>query len=189
MTTGNAKRDLAAPLRTNDGIVAPEVLLIAADGSAVGVVGRAEALVQARDSGHDLVEVDPSAVPPVCKLMTAGKAADRAARRSASAQKPETRVIRVRPGAPEADVRMKIWHGREFLAAGGAVEFCADVRGASERRAVADMFEGLVGELAAVGTPHGLPTLREEELVVTILPVESDAVGRGGEKESNPCLR
>ena len=57
----------------NDDIEASSVRLVAADGSQRGVVPRAEALAEARQSGLDLVLVAADANPPVCKVMDYGK--------------------------------------------------------------------------------------------------------------------
>jgi translation initiation factor IF-3 len=53
----------------NDRILAPEVRLIGADGSQLGVRRLPEALRTARDLGLDLVEVAPKVDPPLCKIM------------------------------------------------------------------------------------------------------------------------
>ena len=59
--------------RLNEAITVPEVRLISHLGEQVGVVPTRQALAMAKDVGLDLVEVSPSAKPPVCKLMDAGK--------------------------------------------------------------------------------------------------------------------
>jgi translation initiation factor IF-3 len=51
----------------------PEVRVIGADGSQVGIVPTHEALRMAEELGLELVEVNPRAAPPVCKIMDFGK--------------------------------------------------------------------------------------------------------------------
>jgi translation initiation factor IF-3 len=60
-------------LRVNERIRAREVRLIDEAGNQFGVVSLFDALKRARDSGLDLVEISPNAVPPVCKLVDYGK--------------------------------------------------------------------------------------------------------------------
>ncbi len=68
---------MAAPTkeeyRVNERIDAREVRLVAEDGSMVGVVSLDEAMRRAEDAGLDLVEISPTAQPPVCKILDYGK--------------------------------------------------------------------------------------------------------------------
>ncbi|MGB1245492.1 MAG: translation initiation factor IF-3, partial [Porticoccaceae bacterium] len=59
--------------RLNEDITAPEVRLVASNGSQVGVVPLAEAMEAAQKETLDLVEISPDAQPPVCKIMDYGK--------------------------------------------------------------------------------------------------------------------
>jgi translation initiation factor IF-3 len=59
--------------RLNDQITAPKVRLIGSDGEQVGIVEIKEALEKAVESGLDLVEIAPTAEPPVCRIMDFGK--------------------------------------------------------------------------------------------------------------------
>src|SRR5262249_60635698 len=59
--------------RVNRRIRVPEVRVIGADGTQLGVMATQEALRQAEDSGLDLVEVSPKAMPPVCRIMDYGR--------------------------------------------------------------------------------------------------------------------
>lgn len=49
----------------------PRVRVIGSDGEMIGVLTRDEALAKAEDEGLDLVEIQPNAEPPVCKIMVA----------------------------------------------------------------------------------------------------------------------
>ncbi|MBQ5781747.1 MAG: translation initiation factor IF-3, partial [Spirochaetaceae bacterium] len=59
--------------RTNEQIRVREVRLIGEDGSQLGVIPTVDALRRAREQDLDLVEVSPSANPPVCKILDYGK--------------------------------------------------------------------------------------------------------------------
>ena len=54
-------------------VKAPTVRLVDVEGKQLGIVNIDEALKQAADAGYDLVEIAPSAQPPVCKIMDFGK--------------------------------------------------------------------------------------------------------------------
>src|SRR6185437_5142453 len=58
--------------RRNNEIRVPRVRVIGADGEQVGVLERDEALAMAEDAGLDLVEIQPTAEPPVCRIMDFG---------------------------------------------------------------------------------------------------------------------
>ena len=59
--------------RRNEDIRVPQVRVIGADGEQVGILSRDEALQMAGDAGLDLVEIQPNAEPPVCRIMDFGK--------------------------------------------------------------------------------------------------------------------
>jgi translation initiation factor IF-3 len=59
-------------VRINEEIDVPEVRLIGVNGEQVGIVTLAGAIVLADEAGVDLVEIAPTAQPPVCRLMDYG---------------------------------------------------------------------------------------------------------------------
>ncbi|MBI2443624.1 MAG: translation initiation factor IF-3 [Candidatus Magasanikbacteria bacterium] len=70
------RRKKAAPKKIyfyNEGIAAPQVLTLAADGSSLGVKPTAEAIRLARAEGLDLVQINPKHDPPVAKIMDYGQ--------------------------------------------------------------------------------------------------------------------
>ena len=81
------KRSAKQFIRINDKIRAREVRVIDENGEQLGILAPFEALKIARERGLDLVEVSPSAVPPVCRIQDYGKflyekdKSDRAARK------------------------------------------------------------------------------------------------------------
>ena len=56
-------------LRKNEQIRAPQVRLIGADGTMLGIMSSSEALYKAKEQALDLVEISPNAQPPVCKIL------------------------------------------------------------------------------------------------------------------------
>ena len=93
--------------RLNEEITASRIRLIAADGQQVGVVSIAEALRAAVEAGLDLVEISPTAEPPVCRIMDHGKFVFEKKKRQSAAKKKQTQVqvkeIQFRPGTDEGD--------------------------------------------------------------------------------------
>ncbi|MBL8039055.1 MAG: translation initiation factor IF-3, partial [Nitrospira sp.] len=60
-------------LRVNREIRVREVRVIGPEGEQLGILQTADAFRQAQETGHDLVEVAPTSVPPVCRIMDFGK--------------------------------------------------------------------------------------------------------------------
>ena len=120
-------------LRINDAIRVKEVRLIDADGTQRGVVPIGEALDIARDSGLDLIEVAPKAVPPVCKILDYGKYKFDQEKRQREAKKKQKLVkmkeIRMQPKIEEHDLNFKTKHIREFLEEGNKVKVTIRFRG------------------------------------------------------------
>lgn len=92
--------------------------MISDDGQ-LGVMTLAEALEEAAKAGLDLVEVAPTAKPPVCRIMDYGKYRYQQSKKIQDARKNQTVIIvkeiRVRPKTEEHDLQVKIKHIRKFL--------------------------------------------------------------------------
>lgn len=103
------------------------------DGTNLGVMTASEALARARQAGLDLIEIAPSAKPPVVKIVDFGKyqyqerKKERLAR--AKAQPVETKSLQVRIGTGEHDLELKAQKASEFLAAGHRVRIELFLRG------------------------------------------------------------
>ncbi len=103
------------------------------DGNQVGIVSIAEALSSARDSGFDLVEISPTAEPPVCRIMDFGKYAfDQSKKRAASKKKQKihhVKEVKFRPGTDIGDYNVKLRKIRSFLLRGDKVKISLRFRG------------------------------------------------------------
>jgi translation initiation factor IF-3 len=85
----------------------------------LGVISLEEALAHAEKAGLDLVEVSPTAEPPVCKIMDYGKYRYKQSKKLHDAKKSQTVIhvkeIRLRPKTDEHDIQVKIKHIKKFL--------------------------------------------------------------------------
>lgn len=119
--------------RVNDGIRAPSIRLIGANGEQVGVVTVREALVLADEAGLDLVEISPNAEPPVCKIMDFGKYKYELQKKANEARKKqkviEIKEIKIRPTIEEHDYQVKLRAARRFLEEGNKVKMTLRFRG------------------------------------------------------------
>ena len=149
----------------DDEIEALTVLLVGADGTSVGVVSRAEALRAAYRAGYRLVEVAPSAQPPVCRIVPPGEF-DKQRRgdesRSLEVVSPEVRTLRFQTDVPQTDFRLKLRHGEAFLRDGGVLEIVVLGR----RDAAKRLLERIADDLAQIASVEGEPKRVAEQLIV-----------------------
>jgi len=117
--------------RINRQIRVPEVRLIDAENNQIGVVSADEARRLADEAGLDLVEVQPNAVPPVCRVMDFGKFkyAQKKKERGQSKTHSTLKELRVRPAIDPHDLEYRLVQGRKFLEEGHKVSVVCIFRG------------------------------------------------------------
>ena len=119
--------------RANEDIRVPQVRLIGADGSLIGVVTIQAALSAAEDSRLDLVEISPNADPPVCKLLDYGKFKYEAQKKANEARKRQKTIdvkeIKMRPNIDDHDYEVKMRAMTKFIGEGDKVKFTIRFRG------------------------------------------------------------
>lgn len=103
----------------NKNIRAKEVRVIGPDGDQIGIIPTYKALAVANDFGLDLVEVSPSATPPVCKVMDYGRYKYELTKKKQEAKKKQTtfqlKEIKIRPKTGDHDLRTKLNHIKKFI--------------------------------------------------------------------------
>lgn len=102
-------------LRINQQIRAKEVRLVNAEGEMVGVVPIEEALRQAQEADLDLVEIAPTAVPPVCKILDYGKYKYAEQKKQKAPKRKQLKELRLRPATDDHDFETKVNHARRFI--------------------------------------------------------------------------
>jgi translation initiation factor IF-3 len=131
---GRFSRDPRVPtIRVNHRIRVPEVRVVAEDGSNLGVLPTEDALRRAQEKGLDLVEVNPKAAPPVCKILDFGKYKYEEKKKQREAKRKQTVVevkeIKLRPKTDDHDLAVKIRKARTFIEEGNKVKFTVRFRG------------------------------------------------------------
>ena len=113
--------------------MADPVRLIDAEGEMIGVVGLRQAISAAQDVGLDLVEVSPTASPPVCKILDYGKFKYENQKKKNEARKKqrviEVKEIKLRPNIDDHDYEVKMRAGHRFIDEGDKVKFTMRFRG------------------------------------------------------------
>ncbi|MBX6363439.1 MAG: translation initiation factor IF-3 [Gemmatimonadetes bacterium] len=120
-------------VRVNRQIRISPVRVIGADGSQLGIMSVEEALASAENEGLDLVEVAPTARPPVVRIMDYGKFKYEQARKAREARKKQHHIqikeVKFRPGIEPHDFEFKVRHARRFLEEGNKVKATMMFRG------------------------------------------------------------
>ena len=117
----------------NEDIQDPEVRLIGADGTQLGIMSAAAALALAEEQELDLVKISPTAKPPVCKIMDYGKFRFDQMKKEKEAKKNqrvvELKEIRMSPGIDSNDLNTKMRNAIKFLKEGNRVKVSVRFRG------------------------------------------------------------
>ena len=107
--------------------------MIGADGSQVGIMPTHEALRLAEEQGLELVEVNPRAQPPVCRVMDFGKFKYETSKKEKASRKHQSTVvvkeIKLRPKTDDHDLDFKLKHIRRFLSEGNKCKLAIVFRG------------------------------------------------------------
>src|SRR6202161_2132318 len=119
--------------RINEDIRVPRVLLIDQNGEKQGIMPTSAALEAAEEVGLDLVEVSPTADPPVCKILDYGKYKYEEQKRKNEARKKqkviEIKEIKLRPGIDDHDYEVKMRSMVKFIEEGDKVKVTMRFRG------------------------------------------------------------
>ena len=160
----------------NDEIRAGRVRLIAADGSQVGVVAREDALIEARKSLLDLVQIAAEADPPVCKIMDYGKHVFELKKQKGLQRKKQKQIqikeMKFRPGTEEGDYQVKLRNLKRFLEEGDKAKVSLRYRGREMVHPEIGMnqLKRIEDDLAEFAVVETTPKLEERQLTMVLAP-------------------
>jgi translation initiation factor IF-3 len=162
-------------LNINGEIKAVQVRVIE-EGKQLGIMPLKEALAIAAKAGLDLVEIAPSADPPVCRVMDYGKYRYQQSKKLQDARKSQTTIqikeIRLRPKTEEHDLEVKIRHIKKFLQQNDKVKVSMMFRG--REIAYTDLgrklMESVRDALAEVGVVEMQPKLEGRNMIMVVVP-------------------
>jgi translation initiation factor IF-3 len=120
-------------IRINEYIRVPEIRVVDFDGTALGIIPVQQALDKARERGLDLVEVSPTAAPPVCRIMDFGKYKFEIQKKQ-KISKAKQHIIKIKeikfhPKTGENDYNYRLVQAKEFLEKGFKVKATVVFRG------------------------------------------------------------
>jgi translation initiation factor IF-3 len=136
----------------------------------------AEALAKADLAGLDLVEIAPSAEPPVCKIIDFGKYRYQLTKKEKEQKKSQHQVkvkeIKIKPNTDDHDLVVKIRHSREFIAKGNKVRITCVFRGREMLHPEFGMriVDRICEDLSDVATPESPAKMLGRSLSVVLAP-------------------
>ncbi len=156
--------------RVNERIRVREIRVIDDTGQQLGIMPPPQALAIAKQKGLDLVEISPTAVPPVCRIMDFGKYQYQEQKRAREARKHqkviEVKEIKFRPKVDEHDYQFKKKHIERFLEEGDKVKATIFFRGREMAHPEIGrrILERLVQELSEVAVPESMPRMEGNQM-------------------------
>ena len=163
-------------MRRNEEISAPQLRVIAADGSQAGVMSRYDALQMASAAELDLVEVSPTAEPPVVRIMDYGKFLFEQNKKAHSAKRKQKQIqvkeVKFRPATGEADYQIKLRNLVRFLSEGDKAKVTLRFRG--REMVHQDIGRKLLTRVSEDLAPHAVieqnPLMEGKQMVMVFAP-------------------
>lgn len=162
--------------RMNEQITVREIRVIDSKGEAAGIMLTAEAQAMADEAGLDLVEVSPTAEPPVCRIMDYGKFVFEENKKKHAAKKKQKQVhvkeVKFRPGTDIGDYQVKLRNLTRFLEAGDRVKVTLRFRGRemAHQQLGTALLKRVETDLAELGAVEQFPRMEGRQMVMLIAP-------------------
>ena len=163
-------------MRRNEEISAPQLRVIGADGSQAGVMSRYDALQMASAAELDLVEVSPTAEPPVVRIMDYGKFLFEQNKKAHSAKRKQKQIqvkeVKFRPGTGESDYQIKLRNLTRFLSDGDKAKVTLRFRG--REMVHQDIGRKLLDRVSSDLAPHAVveqnPLMEGKQMIMVFAP-------------------
>ena len=163
--------------------------MIGAGGEQVGVVTIAAANKLAEEAELDLVEIAPTAVPPVCRIMDYGKYKYREAKKRHEAKLKQKQIIvkeiKFRPGTDAGDYKIKLRNLVRFLEEGDKTKITLRYRGRemAHQELGVRLIERVRGDLEPYSVVEQYPKMEGRQLIMVLAPK------KGGKPGQKPAVK
>ncbi|MCI0571629.1 MAG: translation initiation factor IF-3 [Myxococcaceae bacterium] len=167
---------MARDQRTNRRIRAREVRVVGSAGEQLGVLTIEAALQQAQSEGLDLVEVNPMAKPPVCKIMDYGKFKYEEKKKASEAKKKQVVVhlkeVKLRPKTEEHDYEFKVRNVKRFLEEGNKARVTIMFRGReiTHKELGSAILDDVVKDVKEIGIVEQQPRMEGRQMFMILAP-------------------
>ena len=178
-------------IRTNERIRAREIRVIDDEGKQIGILQPYEALKLAREKNLDLVEISPTAQPPVCRIMDYGKYLYEQEKREREAKKHQKTItvkeVKFSINVDEHDYETKRNHVSRFLEEGNKVKASLRFRGREMTRQSLgrDVLQRLISDLGDRAVVESYPRTEGNTMNLMLAPSKkSEKPEKGGKGEA-----
>lgn len=177
----NSGKNRTEEMRVNKRIRVPEVRVIDSNGEQLGVMPTMQALRIAETEGLDLVEIQPNARPPVCKIMDHGKHKYEQSRKLAESKKKQQQIelkeVKFRPQTDTHDFLVKVNNLKRFLEKGNKGKVSVVFRGREivHLNVGRDMLNRVIAELGENAIIEQAPRLEGRHMVMIVAPAKQNA--------------
>ncbi|WP_454181908.1 translation initiation factor IF-3 [Micrococcus sp. 140720015-1] len=165
--------------------------MVGPNGEQVGIVRVEDALRLAAEADLDLVEVAPTAKPPVCKLMDFGKYKYEAAVKARESRKNQVNTVlkevRFRLKIDKHDYETKTGHAKKFLSQGDKVKAIIQFRGREQQRPELGikLLQQFAEDVAELGTVESQPRQDGRNMVMVVGPLRTKADARADQRKNS----
>jgi translation initiation factor IF-3 len=165
-------------VRINEDITTPEIRLVGSDGEPLGIVEIEKALAIAEEQNIDLVEIAPTAKPPVCRLMDYGKFKYNEQKKLHDAKLKQKQIqvkeVKFRPGTDKGDYQIKLRNLVRFLGEGDKAKVTLRFRGRemAHQEFGARLLERVRADLEEYGVVEQFPKMEGRQMVMVIAPIK-----------------
>ncbi len=150
--------------------------MIGPESEQLGILLTADAFKQAQDQGYDLVEIAPTSVPPVCRIMDYGKykfelsKKDHQNRRHQKST--QVKEIKLRPRTDKHDLEIKVRQIKGFLADGNKTKVVLTYRGRemANQEMGRTLMNTVIAEVGTEGTIEYAPRMEGRSLIMIVAP-------------------
>ncbi|MDC3958243.1 translation initiation factor IF-3 [Polyangium jinanense] len=163
-------------IRINQRIRVPEIRVIGEEGEMLGIMPTHEALRRAQERGLDLVEVNPKADPPVCKILDFGKYKYDEKKKAREAKRKQSVVeikeIKLRPKTDDHDLQFKTRAALRFIEAGHKVKFTVRFRGReiTHPEKAQEQLDWIVQQCDEVANVEVRPVMEQRTMTLLMAP-------------------
>ena len=150
--------------------------LIGIDNEPMGIVSILEAMKIAEEKDIDLVEIAPTAKPPVCRLMDYGKFKYAESKRAHQAKLKQKQIqvkeVKFRPGTDDGDYKIKVRNLIRFLTEGDKTKVTLRFRGRemAHQELGVQLLKRVESDLSTVGTVEQWPKLEGRQMIMILAP-------------------
>lgn len=161
------------------------------DGEQLGVMRLMDALKKAEEAEVDLVEIAPTAKPPVCRLMDYGKYKYRESKRQHEAKVKQKQIqvkeIKFRPGTDDGDYAIKVRNLIRFLDEGDKTKVTLRFRGRemTHQELGYNLLKRVEADLMDHGVVEQFPKMEGRQMVMVLAPRKKELVTKAGKPEKS----